>query len=67
MHPAMTHELARIKQAELLQYAERERRVRAAGSSGPRSIDAVAMSARIQRTLLRLGHALRGAPAGATA
>ena len=67
MHPTMTHELARIKQAELLAYADRERRVRSAASAGPRSIDAVAVSGRLQRTLLRLGHALRGATAGASA
>ena len=67
MHPAITHELTRIKQAELLEYAERERRVRATGASRPWSIDAVAIGGRLHRTLLRLGHAFRGAPAGARA
>lgn len=67
MHPTMTHELARIKIAEQMQYAERERRARAAVSSRPRSIDAVATGGRLRRTLLRLGHGLRGAQAGAGA
>lgn len=67
MHPAMTQELAKIKIAEQLQYAERERRVRAAGSSRPHTIDASSLGGRVRRTLLRLGHGLRGAPAGAGA
>ncbi len=67
MHPAMTHELARIKQAELLQYAATDRLARTATGNRPRSIDAVALGSRLHRTLLRLGHALRGAPAGAGA
>lgn len=67
MHPAMTHELARIKMADQLQYAERERRVRAAGSSRPHTIDATTLGGKLQRTLLRLGNALRGAPVGAGA
>lgn len=67
MHPGISHQLATIKIAEMHATAERERRVRAAGSSRPRFIDATALGGRIQRTLLRLGHALRGAPAGAGA
>lgn len=67
MHPTMVHELARIKIAEQLQYAERERRVRAAGKARPQTIDAVPFRARVQRTLLRLGQGLRGTPAAAGA
>lgn len=67
MHPTMVHELARIKMAEQLQYAERERRIRSAGSKRRRSIDAVPFRARVGRTLLRLGQGLRGTPAGAGA
>jgi hypothetical protein len=67
MHPAMTHELARIKITELHQDAERERRARAAVSGRPRSIDATPLRGRVRRTLLRLGQGLRGAPAGAGA
>ena len=67
MHPAMTQELARIKISEQLQYAERERRVRAAGSNRPHAIDSAAIGDRVRRTLLRLGHGFRGAQAGAGA
>ena len=67
MHPTMVHELARIKMAEQLAYAERERRVRAAGRSRPQPIDAATLGGRLQRTLLRLGRGLRGKPVGAGA
>jgi hypothetical protein len=39
MHPMMVHELARIKIAEELEYAARQRRARDAVSDRPRSID----------------------------
>ena len=67
MHPGMTHELTRIKVAEQLQYAERERRIRQAASSRPRSIDMATLGGQVRRTLLRLGHGLRGASVGAGA
>jgi hypothetical protein len=67
MHPTIVHELARIKIAEQLQYAENERRARLAASNRPHTIDAVPLGERIQRTLLRLGQGIRGAPAGAGA
>jgi hypothetical protein len=67
MHPAITHDLARIKIAEQLQYADRHRMAKAAVSNRPRSIDAVSLGGRIRRTILRLGHATRGATAGAGA
>ena len=67
MHPAILHQLATIKMAEQLEFAERERRVRAAGSSRRRSIDARPFRERVQRTLLRLGWEFRGSPAGAGA
>jgi hypothetical protein len=67
MHPTFTHDLARIKISEQMQYAERQRRARAAVASRPRSIDAVSLGGRVRQTLLRLGHATRGVPAGAGA
>ena len=67
MHPTMVHELARIKMAEQLQYAERERRIRAAGKSRPLTIDAVPFRVRLRRTLVRLGQGVRGTPVGAGA
>jgi hypothetical protein len=67
MHPGLNHQLAHVKMAERLQSAEQERRVRAAGSSRPYAIDAIGLRGRLQRTLLRLGEGLRGAPVGAGA
>jgi hypothetical protein len=49
--------------AEFLR-SERERRIRAAGSSRPRSIDAVPFRGRLRRSFLRLGGRLRGAMPG---
>jgi hypothetical protein len=67
MHPTMVHELAKIKIAEQLQYAERERVARLAASNRPHTIDARPFLDRVQRTLLRLGLGLRGTPTGAGA
>jgi hypothetical protein len=68
MHPYMTGELAKIKIAEQLEYAARERRARDAVSSRPRSIDFTSLG---QRLLVRLtggslfGNGPRAAGAGA--
>jgi hypothetical protein len=67
MHPGLNHQLTHVKMAERLQYAERERRIRQAGSSRPYTIDSTGLRGRLQRTLLRLGQGLRGAPVGAGA
>jgi hypothetical protein len=67
MHPSMVHELARIKMAEQLQYAERERRIRAAGKSRPQTIDSVPFRVRVGRALIRLGQGVRGTPVAAGA
>ena len=63
MHPAMAQHLAQIRIADLMQEAERSRRLRTAGSSRPRTIDAAPIKARFRRSILRLGGVLRGAPA----
>ncbi len=55
MHPAMLHELARIKIAEELEYAERRRRYRAAQSTGPRAIDFSRLAARLRIPFLERG------------
>jgi hypothetical protein len=65
MHPMTVHALATIKMAEQLEYAERERRVRLAGSSRRERIDAVPLRERVQRTLLRLAWGARSLRAGA--
>jgi hypothetical protein len=67
MHPVINRQIANMKIAERAQYAERERRIRAAGSSRPQAIDFARLGGRLQRTLLRLGQGLRGAPVGAGA
>lgn len=50
MHPLILHDLAKLKMAEQLEYAERERRARlvAAASEGPRSIDFRSLVSRIK-------------------
>jgi hypothetical protein len=64
MHPAILHDLAKIKIAEELEYAERMRRYRAAETRGPRSIDFTRLAARIRLPFLDRGTG-RPEPAGA--
>ena len=66
MHPYMTGELAKIKIAEELEYAARQRRARESVSSGPRSIDFSTLGQKL-RVRLFGGPALGGRPAGAGA
>jgi hypothetical protein len=50
MHPEIMYELAKLRIAEDLQYAERQRLVRRAGNpKGPSSIDAVKFRERVSR------------------
>ena len=60
MHPTMTGELAKIKIAEQLEYAARERRAREAVDR-PRSIDFSSLGQRL-RVRLTGGTALGGRP-----
>lgn len=66
MHPFMTGELAKIKIAEELEYAARQRRARESVSSRPRSIDFSTLGQKL-RVRLFGGPALGGKPAGAGA
>jgi len=63
MHPLITHELAKIKIAEQLEYASRQRRAREAVSERPRSIDFSSLGQRL-RVRLFGGSALGGKPTG---
>jgi hypothetical protein len=64
MHPLIIHELARIKIAEELEYAERRRRYRAANQGGARAIDFGRLVARVR---LIVGERGAGRPAPAEA
>jgi hypothetical protein len=64
MHPLMYHELARIKIAEELEYAERRRRYRAANQDGARAIDFGRLVARVR---LVVGERRTGGPVPAKA
>ena len=64
MHPLMIHELARIKIAEELEYAERRRRYRAATQDGTRAIDFTRLVTRVRLIVAPRGPNRR-APAGA--
>ncbi len=66
MYPMQTHELARLKIADELAYAARERRAREAVSDRPRSIDFSTLGERL-RVRLFGGPNLGGKPAGAGA
>jgi hypothetical protein len=57
----MTHELAKIKIAEQLEYASRQRRAREAVSERPRAIDFSSLGQRL-RVRLFGGPALGGKP-----
>jgi hypothetical protein len=61
MHPYITHELAKIKIAEELEYAARQRRAREAVSNRSRSIDFSTLGQRLKVKLLG-GPALGGKP-----
>lgn len=61
MHPYITHELAKIKIAEELEYAARQRRARDAVSDRPRSIDFSNLGQRL-RVRLFGGPAFGGKP-----
>jgi hypothetical protein len=61
MHPYITHELAKIKIAEELEYAARQRRARDAVSDRPRSIDFSSLGQRLRIRLFG-GSALGGTP-----
>ena len=66
MHPMQTHELARLKIAEELAYAARQRQARDAVSDRPRSIDFSSLGQKLKIRLFG-GPALGGRPAGAGA
>jgi hypothetical protein len=61
MHPYLTHELTKIKIAEELEYASRQRRAREAVSNRPRSIDFSSIGERLRIRLFG-GSALGGTP-----
>jgi hypothetical protein len=61
MHPYIAQELAKIKIAEELEYASRQRRAREAVRNGPRSIDFSSIGQRL-RVRLFGGPALGGKP-----
>jgi hypothetical protein len=61
MHPTITHELAKIKIAEELDYAARQRRAREAVSDRPRSIDFSSFGQRLKVRLFG-GSAFGGKP-----
>lgn len=63
MHPLMVHELARLKIAEELEYAERQRRFRAAQRQSGRAIDFSGLVGKLRVRLARSPE--RAAPAGA--
>lgn len=66
MHPMQSHELARLKIADELAYAARQRQARDAVSDRPRSIDFSTLGQKLKIRLFG-GPALGGRPAGAGA
>jgi hypothetical protein len=66
MNPIQTHELARLKIADELAYAARQRMAREAASDRPRSIDFSTLGQRLRIRLFG-GPTLGGRPAGAGA
>lgn len=66
MYPMQTHELARLKIADELAYAARQRLARAATSDRPRAIDFSSLGQKLRIRLFG-GSALGGRPAGAGA
>jgi len=67
MHPYITHELAKIKIAEELEYAARQRRAKEAVSDRPRSIDFSNLGQRLRVRLWGGPSWGGGKPAGAGA
>lgn len=66
MYPMQTHELARLKIAEELAYAARQRQARDAASDRPRSIDFSTLGQRLKVRLFG-GPTIGGRPAAAGA
>ena len=66
MHPMQTHEIARMKIAEELAYAARQRRAREAVTDRPRSIDFSTLGQKLKARLFG-GSLLGGRPAAAGA
>jgi hypothetical protein len=66
VYPMQTHELARLKIADELAYAARQRLVRAASKDRPRAIDFSSLGQKL-RVRLFGGSALGAKPAGAGA
>lgn len=66
MHPMQTHELARLKIADELAYAARQRLARQATSDRPRAIDFSSLGQKLRIRLFG-GSVLGGRPAGAGA
>jgi hypothetical protein len=65
MHPTIYQELARIKIADELAYAERQRLARAASRERTRPIDFTSLKGRVKVRLIALRSGLRQAePAG---
>jgi acetyl-CoA carboxylase alpha subunit len=67
MHPTMMHELAKIKIAEQLQYAERQRLARLAVSDRPRPIDFAKLGTSLRQRLFGDRSFRPAKPAGAGA
>ena len=65
MHPHISYELAKLKIAEDIEYAARERRAREAVSDRPRSIDFSNLGQRLRVRLLGGPSWGGGKPAGA--
>jgi len=61
MHPQIINELAKIKIAEQLEYASRQRRAREAVSERPRSIDFSSVGERLRARIFG-GSAIGGKP-----
>lgn len=66
MYPMQTHELARLKIADELAYAARQRLVRGASIDRPRAIDFSSLGQKLRARVFG-GSALGGRPAGAGA
>ena len=64
MHPLILHELAKVKLADELEYAERQRRFRAANQLGTGPIDFSRLVARV-RVIVAFGRPGEAARAGA--
>jgi hypothetical protein len=65
MHPTVMYELAKIRSAEMIEDAERHRRLRDAASGRPRAIDSPSLPDRIRTLLFGGAPRVRRAGAGA--